>query len=147
MAQEIQHGGAAVVHGIDGSSAITISGYATFIGPQSGNVQQNFEETITKDGQGADANWIAKNEHYILRIKFTPSGANRAAAAAVAVFVAPHAAVTIANARIAALNGAWQNINGATIDLGSEKVCEVELQLRRYTDSTQNTGATAAALS
>lgn len=148
MAQEIQHGTLAVVHGVDSSgSAITILGYATFIGPQSANVQQNFEETITKGFQGADENWIAKNENYIQRIKFTPAASTRALAAGIAVFVAPHAKVSTANIRVAAFNGDWQNLSGATIDLANEKVGDIELQLRRYTDTTQNNAAVAAALS
>lgn len=146
MAAEVQHGDA-VIHGIDNSgSAITVSGYATFF-LQSINIQQNFEEKITKDNLGFDANWTSLNEHSVMKMKFRPKGATRAAASAVAAFVAPHAKVTTANFKVAALNGDFQNLSGATIDLKNDDPADQELSLRKYADSTQNTAATGTAVS
>lgn len=146
MAQEIQHGTATLYAIANNGSAITLSGYATIM-PQTANATQNFEEKVTKDATGSDANWTSTNEHYVIKIKFVPSGATRAAAGAVAAFVNPLAKVTLANFRVSAFNGDHQNMSGATIDLGNEKNCEMDLTLRRYADSTQNTLATGTAIS
>lgn len=146
MAQETQRG-TAIIHGIDNSgSAITISGYATFLGPLSANVTQNFDEKIHSNGIGAHSAWVTQNEHNIVRIRFKPSGATRAAASAVAVFVGPLATVTLANFKVSVFNGAYQNLSGATIDLKNEDAGELELNLRKYTDATQNTAATGSAI-
>lgn len=145
MAAEVQHG-TAVLYGITNlTTAITILGYATFL-PQSVNATQNFEEKVTKDANGADANWTTQNEHSIVKIKFVMSGATRAAAAAIGAFVSPLAKVTLANFLVSTLNGDYQNMSGATIDLGNEKNGEVDLTLRKYADSTQNTLATGTVI-
>lgn len=146
MAQEVQYG-KAVLYGItNDGSPITISGYATFIA-QTANAQQQFEEKITKDENGADVNWLAQNEHLIVRIRFVMSGATRAAAAATGAFLNPLAKVTLDNFQVNAFNGDYQNMSGATIDLGNEKNGEIELQLRKYANVTQNGLATGAAIS
>src|SRR5947209_7733849 len=106
MPAEIQNG-TGVLWGITNSgSAITMSGFATFIldGAKGGH---KFDLDALKDETKYDVALIAANGHLELDITWTPSGATRAAAAATAVFLAPLAKVTLANFKLSAYNGDW----------------------------------------
>jgi hypothetical protein len=142
MASEIQ-AGTAVVHGITNSgSAITITGFATFLF-DSAKGQHMFDIADVKDAVNFDAAAIATNEHIELDINFTPSGATRAAAAAVYAFPTPLSKVTLATFKITAFNGDWQYRGGTSIDLtntGPGKISS--LKIRKYADSTQNASLT-----
>jgi len=135
--------GTAVVHGITNSgSAITMTGYATFL-YDSLNAAHNFDIYDVKDGNGYDAASVATNQHLELTINFTPSGATRAASAAVFAFPAALSKVTLANFKISALNGDWQYRGGTSIDLtptGPAKISS--MTIRKYDDATQNSSLT-----
>lgn len=142
MAAEIQVG-TAVVSGItNNGSAITITGFATFIFDKA-KAQHHFDLRDTKDAVGFDVNLAALNEYIEVDLDFEPSGATRAAAAAVAVFPAPLAAITLANFKISLFNAVWVYVGGAALDL--DKVANAEmtgLKIRKYADATQNTSLT-----
>jgi hypothetical protein len=141
MPAEVQNG-TGVVHGItNGGSAITMTGYATFILGSLGATHK-FDLDALKDETKFDKTLIATNGHLELDIKWRPSGATRAAAAATAVFITPLAAITLANFKIPAFNGAWVYIGDQKISINAEGVADIELKLRKYDDATQNTSLT-----
>lgn len=141
MPAEVQTG-TAVVHGITNSgSAITLSGFATFILQGSGATHKfNLDRIL--DATKYTASLIATDGHLELDVKFRPSGATRAAAAAVAVFLAPLAKVTLANFKIAAFNGDWVYVGDEKISLSNTDAVDLELKLEKYDDATQNTALT-----
>ena len=138
MPAEIQVG-TAVLHGITNSgSAITITGFATFLF-DSAKAQHNFDIQDIKDATGFDACAVATNEHVEIDLNFTPSGATRAAAAAICAFPTPLSKVVLANFKVTAFNGDWQYRGGTAIDLtntGPAKISSVKI--RKYSDTTQN---------
>lgn len=134
--------GTGVVHGITNSgSAITMTGYATFI-LEGANGTHNFDLNAIKDARGFDTTLIATNGHVELDVTWAPSGATRSAAATTAVFIAPLAKTTLANFSIAAFNGDWVYIGGETLQLSATGPAKMSLKLRKYDDSTQNTSLT-----
>lgn len=141
MAAEVQTGKGTVAGITNSGSAITISGYATF-NLKSAKLGHKFDIQDIKDANNFDNTAIATNEHTELDIEFVVSGADRAAAAATAVFLAPLAAVTLANFKIAAFNGVYQYRGDASIDLTDSGPAKMMLKIRKYADSTQNTALT-----
>lgn len=140
MAAEIQSG-KAVVYGIqNGGSAIAITGFATFIlDGVKGN--HKFDLDAIKDESKFDASLIATNGCLEVEITFTPSGAKRSNATAVAAFIAPLAKTTLSNFSVTAFNGDWIYIGDESIDL-SQGAAKMSLKLRKYDDATQNTSLT-----
>lgn len=132
-----------------------------FVSTQSLKLMQEWEEEVGKDSNGFDAWWLARNEHGILDIKIkfvAPAVANTSAFIAGSPvtggvstlgqpFMTPLASVTITgaglnqagSAGLAALNGVYQNMTGADVDMENTKVADGSYKLRRYADSTQNT--------
>ena len=140
MATEVQNG-TGIVHGIrNDGSAITMTGYATFI-LETAKGQHKFKLDNVEDELGFDAALIATNGHVETDITWTPSGATRAAAEATAVFLTPLAKVTLDNFKITAFNGDWIYIGDQSIDL-SHKMGKITLKVRKYDDATQNTSLT-----
>jgi len=140
MASEVQNG-KGILFGITNSgSAITMTGYATFIlDTAKGN--HKFKLTAIEDENEFDAALIATNSHLEIDITWTPSGATRAAAATTAVFLNPLAKVTLANFKVSAFNGDWVYVGDEAIDL-SHGAAKMSLKIRKYDDSTQNTSLT-----
>lgn len=136
MAAEIQTG-TGILFGItNDGTAISMSGFATFIldtvkGPH------KFDLDAVKSETKYDAALIATNGHIELDITFTPSGATRAAAAAIAVYLAPLAKVTLNHFKVTAFNADWVYVGDASIDL-SQGPAKMSLKIRKYDDATQN---------
>jgi hypothetical protein len=140
MPAEIQTG-KGIVYGITNSgSAITMTGYATFI-LDSVKGSHKFDLDEVKDETKYDVSLIAVNGRLEITVSWKPSGATRAAAATTAVVIAPLAKVTLANFKIAAYNGDWVYIGDE--ELGVEQgPATMSLKLRKYDDATQNTSLT-----
>lgn len=134
--------GKGVVHGITNSgSAITMTGYATFI-LQDVKGSHKWQLDDVKDEIKFDASLIGSNPYVEATITWIPSGATRAAAATTAVFLAPLAKVTLANFKIAAFNGDWTYVGDEEINLQNSGVAGMSIKIRKYDDSTQNTSLT-----
>lgn len=102
---------------------------------------QNWEEEIVKDERGFDAAWLSRNHHKLMDAAFKLLGATAANAASGGAFIAPLATVVLTAFDLTEMNGSYQNISGAEIDLGNTKVGDFMLKFRKYDDSTQNTAA------
>lgn len=136
MAAEIQNG-TAVLHGItNDGTAITMLGFATFI-LDGAKGSHKFELDAIKDETKHDKCLIATNGHVELDITWTPSGATRAAAAAICVYLAALAKVTLTHFKVSAINGDYVYVGDETIDL-SQSAAKMSLKIRKYDDSTQN---------
>ena len=146
MANEIQKGTAKLFGITNDGTAFTIDAFATFV-PQNADLNHNFRLTEEQDGSDYDVTLIATNGHVKGTLTIEPSGATRAAAAAVAVFLSPLATVVLAHFKLAALNGSWIYEGNQRISLGFNQSAKIELPIRKYDDSTQNTALTAAAVS
>lgn len=135
--------GAGVVQGVaNDGTAISITGYATFLLKKT-DLEHRFDLTEIKDAGGEDATLLAKNEHQEIEIDFVLSGATRAAAAATGVFITPLTKVTLAHFKISAFNGDYTYVGGAKINLADvEQGRLTGLRLRKYADSTRNTSLT-----
>jgi hypothetical protein len=131
--------GTATLNGIQNSgSAITITGYATFILNTLSPAHQ-FDLEDVKDEQGFDTSTLARNQHYEATMDFTPSAGTRVNAAALATFPTPLSAVAIDNCLVQLCNGTWIYRGGAKIDQSAGQVVKVTgMTIRRYADSSQN---------
>lgn len=140
MPAEVQTG-KGILYGITNSgSAITMTGFATFI-LDSAKGQHKFDIDDIKDESNFDVASIATNGHIEIDIQWTPSGATRAAAAATAAFLTPLSKVTLANFKVSDFNGDYQYRGDESIDL-SHKEAKISLKLRKYDDNDQNTSLT-----
>lgn len=136
MAAEVQNG-TGIIQGITNSgSAISMTGYATFI-LDTAKAQHKFKLDAVEDENAADANLTATNPHVELDINWTPSGASRSAAASTMVFLEPLAKVTLANFKATTFNGDYVYVGDGSIDL-SHGPAKMSLKIRKYDDSTQN---------
>jgi hypothetical protein len=142
MATEVQKG-LATVYGVVGA---TIDGYAA-VKTQGARATQNFDMSEVKDENGFDANLTATNEHSEIEVDFIPTATTRALAAAKFIFVAPLAKVTLSGFTVAAYNGDWINMSGASMNLANNAGGAMTLRLRKYADATQNAAMAAAAIS
>lgn len=141
MPAEIQTG-TALLHGItNDGTAFTIDAFATFI-PETADLTHKFERTDEKDNTGYDVTLLARNGNVEGRLTLKPSGATRAAAATVAVFLTPLAKVVLAHFKLAALNGNWVYIGDQQIQLNFDQPAKITLPVRKYDDATQNTSLT-----
>lgn len=141
MANEVING-TGVLHGItNDGTAITMSGYATFLLESlKGAHKFNLDSVI--DAQKFDAALIATNGRLEVTITWTPSGATRAAAAATIVTLSPLAKVTLAHFKVAAMNGDWVYTGDESIDLTNSGPAKMSIPIRKYDDATQNTSLT-----
>ncbi len=138
MAAEVQTGVATVWGVANDGTAISIGGYATFLLEGSELTHKFRLKTIT-DANDFDANHIATNQHVEQVLTFKPSGSTRAAASAVAVFIAALASVVTSHFKIAAFNGTWTYMGDETISLKSNDSAGMKLPVWKYDDSAQNT--------
>jgi hypothetical protein len=139
MPNESQTGKATVF----GLESTTLSGFATLLN-QSGKASHKFKLGETLDGNGSDANLTATNAMIELDWEFVPVGASKAAAAAVTVFLAPLAKVTIAGHPVTVYNGDWIYIGDAGMSMTNVERLSYSLKLRKYVDPTQNASLTTA---
>lgn len=138
---EIQTGTAKLFGITNSGSDITITGLATFV-LQTAKLTHEFRLKDEQDATDHDVTAIATNGMLRCEINVTLAGATRAAAAATGAVLTPLATITLANFKLAALNGAWQYTGNQTIDLAFNDTAKMTLPLRRYTNSTQNTAMT-----
>ncbi len=82
MAAEVQTGTATVWGVANDGTAISFTGYATFL-LEGADATHKFRLKEITDANDYDANLIATNQHVELAINFKPSGATRSAASAV----------------------------------------------------------------
>jgi hypothetical protein len=143
---EIQKGEAKLFGITNDGTAFTIAGFATFTAESAG-LTHEFDLLDEKDATNHDVTSIATNARVRGDITIQPSGATRTAAAAVAVFLAPLTTVTLANFKLAALNGAWQYAGGQQIQLNFNSPAKITLPIRKWSNTTQNTSLTGAAIS
>lgn len=139
MASEVQTG-KGTLFGITSGTAITMTGYASFI-LDTAKAGHKFKLDAVEDEGGFDASLIATNAHVELDINWTPSGASKAAAAATAVFLTPLSKVTLANFTATAFNGDYVYVGDQSIDL-SHGPAKMSLKIRKYDDATQNASLT-----
>lgn len=133
--------GAAVVFGINNDgTAISISGYVTFL-LETAKASHKFELDTVKDEANFDASLIASNGHRELDVTWTPSGATKQAAADTAVFVEPLSKVTLSHLKVGSFNGDYIYVGDAMIEL-NHKQGKMSLKLRKYDDAAQNTSLT-----
>lgn len=151
MAAEIITG-LATLNGIQNNgSAITMTGYATFIMDRLSG-RHNFDIRDTKSEIGFDASSTATNENFEITVDITIAGATRAAAAALAKVPSPLSKITLANCKVQTtfgssavklFDGDYQYRGGASIDMSKDSEVKLTgLMLRKYADSTQNTSMT-----
>lgn len=147
--------GKAVIEGVAGSFDAIL--YAL---QQTGKANQSFELEEIKDVHGYDAVWIARNEHLTCdwALKLVGDTAAHAATPANTVaysagsagagvsslgqpFLAPLATVnfTASGSTPAAFTGVYQVVSGGDVDLANTKVGDLNLKLRRYANTDQNT--------
>ena len=113
--------------------------------PIANSLKQNheFQEDIVPDTQGNDYAWRAYNEKYMGDVGLTlvdqSSSSTAAHAKAGGAFFAPYAILTISGCDLASWNTTWQIVSGADINQEATAVSKMNLKLRRYADSTQNT--------
>lgn len=149
MAAEVL-AGKAVLYGIQNDgTAISMTGYATFI-LDALVFKHMFDIRDVKDERGFDTSAVATNEHGEITIDFTPAGATRAAAEAIVALPAPLSSFTLSHVKLQTgvfsgtsvkmFDGAYQYRGGASINLSSSDIVKVSgITLRKYADSTQNT--------
>ena len=156
--------GQAVLHGIQNDgTAISISGYATFILNKL-SAAHMFELKKVKNELDFTTAAISVDESAEITMDFTVSGGSagtRATAATTAVFPAPLAKVTLSHVKIQTafatsnntsgatgtkiFDGDYSYEGGATIDLSNSDFAKLTgLKLRKYADSTQNASMTTA---
>lgn len=137
MPAEIQTGTATIQGITNGGSAISMTGYATFI-LDTVKAAHKFRLKEVVDENDADVNLTATNPMIETDIAWKPSGATRAAAAATAVFLTPLSGVTLANFKVTAFNGRWIYVGDESIDLSASGPAVMSLKIRKYDDTTQN---------
>jgi hypothetical protein len=143
---EIQKGTAKLFGITNDGTAYTMSGFATFVLDSVG-LTHEFDLLDEKDATNFDVTCIATNAKIRGDITIQPSGATRGAAALVAVFLEPLTTVTLANFKLAALNGGWQYVGGQQIQLNFNAPAKITLPIRKWASTTQNAALTAAAIS
>ena len=152
---EQQIGATCYLYGITNNGAtITLAGLDSFEF-DSDDLTMTFDEKANKDTTGNVQNFTQTNFRYERSLKIYPSGATRAAAAAVAgeavavdgsSGVATFTSVVIANYKVAAFNGKWRVKSGTKINLKMDDNASIDLNIERYTNPAQNTALTGAAI-
>lgn len=138
---EIQKGTAKLFGITNDGTAYTIDAFATFVLDSVG-LTHEFDLLDDKDATAYDVTAIATNAKVRAELSLQPSGATRAAAAAVAVFLTPLASVVTTHFKLAALNGTWQYIGGQQIQLNFNSSAKITIPVRKYSDSGQNSAMT-----
>jgi len=144
---EVQVGAVAYLYGITNSgSNIAITGLATFE-LDSDDVSFTWSEKENKDATGNVRNLTQTNFKYERNITFTPSGATRAAAAAIADAAVALQNLVVTNYKVATFNGTYRIKPGTKINLKMDDNASVSIACEKYSNSTQNTDLTGAPIS
>jgi hypothetical protein len=134
--------GNASVEGISGSFDVIV-----WL-PQTGRFADNFEEETVKDQHGYDTAWLARNQHLLADVGMKVVGMNSATKASLLAQnypLLPLTTVTLSGFLFATdpngsggLNGQYQYMSGADLNLSFDKVTESTFKLRKYMNTTQN---------
>lgn len=148
---EQQIGAVAYLYGITNNGAtIVLAGLDSFEF-DSDDLTLTCDEKANKDTTGNIQNYTRTNFRYERSLKIYPSGATRAAAAAVcdaAVATdgttgeATLTKVVITNYKVGAFNGTWRIKSGTKINLKMDDNASIDLSLERFTNPDQNTALT-----
>jgi len=141
---ETQIGAIAYLYGItNDGTAISMTGVASFE-LDSDDVTLTWTEKENKDTTGNVQNLIQTNFKYERAIKFSPSGATRAAAAAVADAVVTLQNLVVAHYKVATFNGTYRIKPGTKINLKMDDNASIDIQCEKYVNSSQNAALTGA---
>jgi hypothetical protein len=143
---EQQVGAIAYLYGITNSgTTITIAGLDSFEF-DSDELTLTWDEKANKDTTGNIQNFTQTNFRYERSLKIFPSGATRAAAAAVAGEAAAITltSVVVANYKVAAFNGTWRVKSGTKVNLKMDDNASIDFSMERYVNAAQNTALTSA---
>ena len=132
---------------IDGIGGVTFTVLSPNPTPQTGRLSVAADLSTEKDGRGFDNAWRWRNLHYNVTWTFVLQGTTFANAQSSGTVVNPGTKVTIASCEVAAYNGDWVVMEGASYDLGNTKAATMDIPLRRYADSSQNSLATTTVVS
>ena len=139
----VQKKGVATIEGIPGVFDVII-----WL-PQTGKFADNFEEETIKDQHGFDTAWLGRNQHIMgdigMKIAGIASGVTSANLTAQIWPLQMLTIVTLSGFNYGTdadagggLNGTWQYLPGADLNLDFSKVNEATFKLRKYVDPTQN---------
>lgn len=143
---EVQIGAEAYLYGIlAGASPIAITGIATFV-MDSDDITFTWTEKENTDTQGNTRNLCQTNFKYDRTVRFFPTGATRAAAAAIADAVVALTTLVVTNYAVAAFNGSWRIKPGTRISLKMADDASIDISCEKYTNTTQNTNLTGTAI-
>ena len=147
---ETQVGAIAYLFGITNSGTqIAITGLASFEF-DSDELTLTWDEKPNKDTTGNTQNFTQTNFRYERSLKICPSGATRAAAAAVADAggsgVLNLAVLVVANYKVNAFNGSWRIRPGTKINLKMDDNATIDINSEKYLNSAQNAALTSAAI-
>jgi hypothetical protein len=108
--------------------------------PQTGRFGDNFQEEVIMDQHGGDTAWLARNQHLLADVGMKVVGGSSSAALTAQTWpLAPYTTVTLSGFVFSALNGQYQYLTGADLNLTFDKVAEATFKLRKYINSAQNT--------
>lgn len=142
--QETQVGAIAYLWGImNNGQPISMLGIASFE-LDSDDLTSTWTEKKKTDTSGYTQNITQYEQLFERDIKFNPSGATRAAAAAVIDATVALATLTIANHKVAAYNGTWRIKPGTKINLKMADDAAISIPCERYLNANQNAALTGA---
>lgn len=104
-----------------------------------------WESDIIQDELGNDCSWRWRNGKLTGDVNFVLCGSTAALLAAGAVLANPGTSITLSGFAITGVDGAWQLLEGQSIDLSNTDTGTMAVKLRRYTDAAQNTAANTTA--
>ena len=141
---EQQIGAVCYLYGItNNGTAVTIAGLDSFEF-DSDDLTYTWDEKANKDTTGNIQNFTQTNFRYERSLKIFPSGATRAAAAAVCGEAITLFSVVIANYKVASFNGSWRVKSGTKVNLKMDDNASIDFNMERYINVAQNTALTSA---
>ncbi len=144
---EQQIGAVAYLYGItNNGTTVTIAGLDSFEF-DSDDLALTWDEKANKDTTGNVQNLTQTNFRYERSLKIYPSGATRAAAAAVCGEAITLYSVVIANYKVASFNGTWRVKSGTKINLKMDDNASIDFNMERYVNTAQNTALTGTPIS
>ena len=139
---EVQIGAVAYLFGITNTGTpIAITGIASFE-TESDDLTYTWTEKENADTTGNTQNITQYNFKYERSIKFKPSGATRAAAAAVCDAVVTLIVLVVANYKVNAFNGTWRIKPGTKINLKQADDAAIDIPAEKFVNAAQNTALT-----
>lgn len=139
---EQQIGAIAYLYGItNNGTAISMTGLASFE-LDSDDLSLTWKEKEKTDTTGNTQNITAVNFKYERSVKFNPSGATRAAAAAVCDAALTLTSLVVANYKVAAFNGVWRIKPGTKISLKADDDAAIDISCEKYVNANQNAALT-----